>query len=96
VALHVPVQQPRQTKSLSTGATSKPRRVVLAPHWRQFFTLLLLRQIRNHRVLDAVTTVDEFQMCVNRNAMALLEDEDTLLEVVDAEEVLLFVGVTRR
>jgi len=96
VALHVTVQQPRQTKSLSTGATSKPRRVVLAPHWRQFFTLLLLRQIRNHRVLDAVTTVDEFQMCVNRNAMALLEDEDTLLEVVDAEEVLLFVRVTRR
>ena len=96
MALHVTVQQPRQTESLSTGATSKPRRVVLAPHWRQFFTLLLLRQIRYHGVLDAMTTVDEFQMCVNRNAMALLEDEDTLLEVVDAEEVLLFVGVTRR
>jgi len=96
VTLHVTIQQSRQTKGFSTSATGKPRRVIFTSHWWQLFTLLLLRHISHHWVLDAVTTIDELQMGVLGNAVALLEDEDTLLQVVDAEEVFLFVSVPRR
>ena len=94
VTLHVTIQQPRETKGFSTSTTGKPSRVIFTPHWGQLFTLLLLWHVRNHWILDPVTAVDEFQMCILGDAVALLEDEDALLEVVDAEEVLLFVGVT--
>merc|ERR1719507_1761311 len=89
VALHVTIQQSRQTKGFSTSATGKPRRVVFTSHWRQLFTLLLLWHVGHHWVLDPVTPVDQLQMGV-------LGDEDTLLQVVDAEKVFLFVSVPRR
>jgi len=96
VTLHMPIQQPRQTKGFSTSATGKPRRVIFTSHWWQLFTLLLLWHVSHHWVLDPVTAVDELEMGILGNAVALLEDEDTLLEVVDAEKVFLFVSVPRR
>jgi len=93
VTLHVTIQQPRQTKGFSTSATGKPRRVIFTSHWWQLFTLLLFRHVSHHWVLDAVTTIDELQMGVLGNAVALLKDEDTLLQVVDAEKVFLLVSV---
>jgi len=96
VTLHVTIQQPGQTKGFSTGATGKPRRVIFTSHWWQLFTLLLLRHVSYHWVLDPVTAVDQLQVGVLGDAVALLEDEDALLQVVDAEEVFLFVGVPRR
>ena len=96
VTLHVTIQQSRQTKGFSTSATGKPRRVIFTSHWRQLFTLLLLRHVSYHWVLDPVTAVDQLQMGILGDAVALLEDEDTLLQVVDAEKVFLFVSVPRR
>ena len=96
VTLHVTIQQPGQTKGFSTGATGKPRRVIFTSHWWQLFTLLLLRHVSYHWVLDPVTAVDQLQVGVLGDAVALLEDEDALLQVVDAEEVFLFVSVPRR
>ena len=96
VTLHVTIQQPCQTKGFSTSATGKPRRVVFTSHWRQLFTLLLLWHVGHHRVLDPVTAVDQLQVGVLGDAVALLEDEDALLQVVDAEKVFLFVSVPRR
>ena len=96
VTLHVSIQQPRQAKGFSTSATGKPRRVTFTSHWGQLFTLLLLGHVSHHWVLDPVTAVDELEMGILGNAVALLQDEDTLLEVVDAEKVFLFVCVPRR
>jgi len=96
VTLHVTIQQSRQTKGFSTSATGKPRRVIFTSHWRQLFTLLLLWHVRHHWVLDPVTAVDQLQMGILGDAVTLLEDEDTLLQVVDAEKVFLFVSVPRR
>merc|ERR1719222_705521 len=96
VTLHMTIQQPRQTKGFSTSATSKPRRIVFTSHWRQLFTLLFLRHIRHHRVLDPVTAVDQLEMGILGNSVALLEDEDTLLQIVHTEKVFLFVSVSRR
>ena len=95
VAFHVSVQESLQAETLLADFALELA-VLLGPHRLRFLRLGTGRKIERQRVLDPVTTVDEFQMRVNRNAMALLEDEDTLLEVVDAEEVLLFVRVTRR
>merc|ERR1719500_900579 len=93
LCITVTLHQPRQTKGFSTSATGKPRRVVFTSHWWQLFTLLLLWHVGHHRVLDPVTAVDQLQVGVLGDAVALLEDEDALLQVVDTEKVFLFVGV---
>ena len=84
VTLHMTIQQPRQTKGFSTSATGKPRRVVFTSHWRQLFTLLFLRHIGHHWVLDPVPAVDQLEMGILGNSVALLEDEDALLQIVHA------------
>merc|ERR1719266_1997401 len=89
----MPLQIKCIIEAFSTGATGKPRRVIFTSHWWQLFTLLLLRHISHHWVLDAVTAIDELQMGVLGNAVTLLEDEDTLLQVVDAKEVFLLISV---
>merc|ERR1719305_777046 len=83
----VPLQIKCIIEALSTEGAEVSLCVVLTSHWWQLFTLLLLRHISHHWVLDAMTTIDELQMGVLGNAVALLKDEDTLLQVVDAEEV---------
>jgi len=93
VTLHMTIQQPCKTKGFSTSATGKPRRIIFTSHWGQLFTLFFLRDIGHHRVLDPVTTIDQLEMGILRNSVALLEDEDALLQIVHAEKVFLFVSV---
>ena len=61
VALHVPVQKPLEAESFATHATRELAGVRLAPQGRQLLCLLLLRHVRHHGVLDAVTTIDELK-----------------------------------
>ena len=61
VALHVPVEQPLQREALATHAARELAGVRLAPQRRQLLHLLLLGDVRHHRVLDPVAAVDQLQ-----------------------------------
>ncbi len=76
MTLHVAVQQSLQRKHLCADAALKLGRVRFRPDRGKFFGDRFLRQVRCHRVLDAVAAVDQFDRHVRWNSKLKIEFDE--------------------